>query len=158
MNAGPDKALIGLAGEYHALAQLAERGCVGALTLGHTKGVDILVTNPKSGVVRKVEVKTTRRGLANHRLFGPSRFFSWTLGVRNESASSPDLVYCFVVLGRPGELPKFFLVPAPEVAKYLKWEHKHWLEARHGKDNDIRTFRIEEHDPKGYRDKWTLFD
>jgi hypothetical protein len=36
-------AQIGLAGEYYVLAQLAQRGLVGALTLGHTKGVDILV-------------------------------------------------------------------------------------------------------------------
>jgi hypothetical protein len=44
-----DKTLTGLAGEYHVLAQLAERGIVGALTLGATKSVDILAHNPKSG-------------------------------------------------------------------------------------------------------------
>jgi hypothetical protein len=71
-----DKALVGLAGEYHVLAQLAERGYVGALTLGHTKGVNILVTNPRSGTVRKVEVKTTRRVLARHRVFGACLFYS----------------------------------------------------------------------------------
>jgi len=54
-------AQTGLAGEYHVLAQLAERGYVGALTLGHTKGVDILVTNPRSGDMRHVEVKTSPR-------------------------------------------------------------------------------------------------
>jgi hypothetical protein len=54
-----DKALVGLAGEYHMLAQLAERGYVGALTLG---------------------------------------------------------------------------------------------------ENNMRTFRIEEHDPNGYRDKWAIFE
>ena len=39
-----DKALVGLAGEYHVLAQLAERGYVGALTLAgkhRDEGVDI---------------------------------------------------------------------------------------------------------------------
>ena len=55
-----DKSLVGLAGEYHVLAQLAERGLVGALTLSHTKGVDILVANPANGSVHKIEVKTTR--------------------------------------------------------------------------------------------------
>lgn len=33
---------IGLAGEYHVLAQLAQRGFVGALTLSNTKAVDNL--------------------------------------------------------------------------------------------------------------------
>ena len=97
-----DKALVGLAGEYHVLAQLTERGYVGALTLAHTKGVDILVTNPRSGTVRKVEVKTTRRALARHQVFGASPFYSWPLGVKNESVSARDLVYCFVMLGRSG--------------------------------------------------------
>lgn len=40
-----DKSLVGLADEYHVLAQLAERGIVGALTLGYTKGIDILAHN-----------------------------------------------------------------------------------------------------------------
>jgi hypothetical protein len=140
------------------LAQLAERGYVGALTLGHTKGVDILVTNPRSGTIRKVEVKTTRRGLARHHVFGPSLFYCWPLSVKHESVSAKDLVYCFVTLGQPGELPKFFLVPAPEVAQYVKWEHQHWLKARSVRENDMRMFRVEEHDPKGYRDNWALFE
>ena len=153
-----DKSLVGLAGEYHVLAQLAERGYVGALTLGHTKGVDILVTNPRSGAVRKVEVKTTRRALGHHRVFGPALFYTWTLSVRNESVSAKDLVYCFVRLGQPGELPAFFLVSAPEVAHYVRWEHEHWLKTTSGRENDMRMFRIEEHDPKGYRDNWSLFE
>lgn len=153
-----DRALVGLAGEYHVLAQLAQRGYVGALTLGHTKGVDILVTNPRSGTIRKVEVKTTRRGLARHHVFGPSLFHCWPLSVKHESVSAKDLVYCFVTLGQPGELPKFFLVPAPEVAQYVKWEHQHWLKARSGRENDMRMFRVEERDPKGYRDNWALFE
>jgi hypothetical protein len=56
-----DKALVGLAGEYHVLAQLAERGYVGALTLGHTKGVDILVTNPRSGGGVPLDVENVER-------------------------------------------------------------------------------------------------
>jgi hypothetical protein len=155
----PDKSLTGLAGEYHVLAQLAERGYVGALTLGHTKGVDILVSNPRSGRVRTVEVKTTRRGLRNHPLFGSSRFYAWPMSHRHEATQPPDLVYCFVVLGQPGEPPKFFIVPAHEVAEYVRWQHQVWLMAKTGRnDNAMRTFRIEQNDPKGYRDNWTLFD
>lgn len=155
----PDKSLTGLAGEYHVLAQLAQRGYVGALTLGHTKGVDILVTNPRSGRVRMVEVKTTRNAPSNQRMFGVCRFYCWPMGVKHESVPTGDLIYCFVMLGRLDELPKFFLVPAAEVAQYVRWEHREWLKAKDGRnENTMRVFRIEEHDPKSYRDHWTLFD
>ena len=40
-----DKTQIGLTGEYYVLAQLSARGFIATLTLGNTKGVDILVTN-----------------------------------------------------------------------------------------------------------------
>ena len=81
------------------------------------------------------------------------------MSVQHESLPANDLVYCFVMLGQPGETPQFFLVPAPEVAQYVKWQHQHWLKARDGRrDNSMRMFRIEEHDPKGYRDNWAVFD
>lgn len=77
--------------------------------------------------VRNVEVKTRRQAIGRHSLFGPSRFYAWPLSQKHESVASPDLVYCFVALGAPGELPKFFLVPAREVAEYVRWEHQTWL-------------------------------
>jgi len=61
------------------------------------------------------------------------------------------------MLGKPGELPRFFLVPAPQVAHYVRWEHQHWLKTAGGKENNMRLFRIEEDDPNGYRDNWALF-
>ena len=42
-----DKSLIGLAGEYYVLAQLAQRNMIGTMTLSNTKGIDILVANQK---------------------------------------------------------------------------------------------------------------
>jgi hypothetical protein len=44
----------GLAGEYYVLAQLTARGINASLTLGNTKGVDILVYNEekKKGLLR----------------------------------------------------------------------------------------------------------
>ena len=44
----------GLAGEFYALAQLTARGYNASLTLGNTKGVDILVMN-KNNVGYKVD-------------------------------------------------------------------------------------------------------
>ena len=39
-----DNSQTGLAGEFYTLAQLTQRGYIATLTLGNTKGVDILVT------------------------------------------------------------------------------------------------------------------
>ena len=155
-----DKQLIGLSGEYHVLAQLAHRGLVGALTLGHTKGVDILVTNPQSGTVRKVEVKATQGKPARAKVFGEGRFYKWPMSAKHESVAQDDVVYCFVALSEPDVRPRFFLVPSRDVAQYVKWEHKHWLASRPKriKDNPHRTFRIEENDPHGYEDNWAAFD
>jgi hypothetical protein len=139
-----NKSLIGLAGEYHVLAQLAERGLVGALTLGHAKGIDILVTNPSTGTVRKVEVKCTCDAPAGAKLFGYEPFYSWTMSSKHESVQSKDLVYSFVALQEAGMMPRFFLVPSRDVAKYVTWEHRHWLESRKnpgGRDNAMRRFR-----------------
>lgn len=156
-----DKSLIGLAGEYHVLAQLAERGIVGALTLGHTKGIDILLTNPRTGTVRRVEVKTTRAKPSKASLFGPNPFFSWTMSAKHETVAARDLIYCFVYLAGAGMAPHIFVVPSRIVARYVRWEHQHWLRSRPrkpGYDNNMRRFRIEEHDPSGYANNWRLFE
>lgn len=156
-----DKSLIGLAGEYHVLAQLAERGIVGALTLGHTKGIDILATNPRTGKVLRVEVKTTRAKPGKATLFGSHPFFSWTMSAKHETATARDLIYCFVYLAGAGASPRIFVVPSRIVARYVRWEHQHWLRSRPrkpGYDNNMRRFRIEEHDPSGYANNWRLFE
>jgi hypothetical protein len=43
-----DKNTIALAGELAVLSQLALHGYDANMTLGHTKGVDILVSDPKT--------------------------------------------------------------------------------------------------------------
>lgn len=48
---------VSLAGEFAVLSQLALRGYDANMTLGRTKGVDILVSNPKTGRMLKLEVK-----------------------------------------------------------------------------------------------------
>lgn len=52
---------VGLAGEFYVLAQLAQRGYVGTLTLSDTKGIDILVADQSMNRLFKVEVKTTQK-------------------------------------------------------------------------------------------------
>lgn len=155
-----DKSLIGLAGEYHVLAQLAERGLVGALTLGHTKGVDILVANPINGYVYKLEVKTTKNKPRRSTLFGEGRFFSWCMSAKHETPPPGNCYYCFVYLEAPGHCPRFFIVSAQEVAEYVKWQHHHWLQTRLdpiASDSSMRQFRIHESDPNQYENRWDLF-
>ncbi len=71
-----DKSQIGLAGEFYTLAQLTQRGYVATLTLGNTKGIDILVTNHEVNKLYKVEVKTTNNKLRRERLYGEGLFYS----------------------------------------------------------------------------------
>jgi hypothetical protein len=56
--AKPNINSVSLAGEFAVLSQLALRGYDANMTLGHTKGVDILVADPESLRMRKLEVKT----------------------------------------------------------------------------------------------------
>lgn len=151
----------GLAGEFYVLAQLAQRGYIGTLTLGNTKQVDVVVFNSNTRRYWRLEVKASRVTPRNERLFGPEKFYTWRLGEKHEHISEPDLIYCFVVLSTPDLLPKFFLVPSAEVAAYAAWQHAHWLQAPHKrdvKDSAQRTFRVELSDPKGYAQNWTLLD
>jgi hypothetical protein len=158
-----DKNLVALAGEYHVLAQLAERGIVGALTLGHTKSVDILAHNPKTGRLRRVEVKSTTRQPKPAQLWHPEslRAHSWTMSEKHERLNDKDLLFCFVHLTGALHVPRIFVVPAGDVAAYVRWEHLLWLRSRkRGPDpeNPMRQFRIPETDPKGYAENWALFD
>lgn len=153
-----DKNLVGLAGEFHVLAQLAERGIVGALTLGHTKSVDILAHNPRTAAIMKVEVKTTREGPGPAKLWHEEPAYSWSMSEKHESITDKNLVYCFVHLAGPGNQPDIFVVPARAVAKYVKWEHHTWRKAGRGTGgpNPMRRFRIEVSDPLGYRGNWDV--
>ena len=69
-----DKNAISLAGEFAVLSQLALRNYDANMTLGHTKGVDILVSDPGSRKMYRLEVKTRLRQSdkkrAKTRIFG----------------------------------------------------------------------------------------
>ena len=155
-----DKTQIGLAGEYYVLAQLTARGLIATLTLGNTKGIDILVTNQEINKLFKVEVKTTIHSTSREKLFHKNKeTYHWPMSKKHEAIKDDNLIYCFVLIKNADKMPKFFLVPSKEVARYVKWEHKHWLESRSNKvqETDMRRFRIEIDDPKGYCNNWDLF-
>jgi len=141
---------VGLAGEFAVLSQLTLRGYNAGMTLGHTKGIDILVHDPTSGARYQVEVKTNlqeRSGPSDSALFG--KFLTdWQMNEKHETVNDSELFYCFVhINGSRTDLSKFdsrfFIVPSAVVAPYLQKEHACWLAADpNHKESTRRLFRI----------------
>jgi hypothetical protein len=161
-----------LADEFAVLSQLALRGYDANMTLGRTKGVDILVSNPKTGRMLKLEVKTnfrsSRSAGGNSRLFG--NFLSaWIMGEKHEEMRDPTLFYCFVNIGEDTKRFRFFIVPSDVVADYVSKQYQLWLKDKetHSRENTMRTFRIGYANEKypiptpiadEYEDKWAILD
>jgi hypothetical protein len=159
------KNAIALAGEFSVLSQLALRGFDANLTLGNTKGVDILVSDPKSGGMYRVEVKTTTKGPWRSRFWG--YHLGWTMNKSHETALDPLLFYCFVKLAPTrDDSTRFFIVPSKVVAKYVTDQHLLWLGANpKSKDTAMRKFRLcvvkggcppPTSPASDYEDKWSL--
>jgi len=137
---------VSLAGEFAVLSQLALRGYDANMTLGRTKGVDILVSDPATRRMLTLEVKTNHRSSrsagGNSRLFG--KFLSaWIMNEKHERMRDPSLFYCFVNIGEDTRHFRFFIVPSNIVADYVSREHKLWLHAsRTHRGSPMRQFRI----------------
>ncbi len=136
---------VALAGEFAVLSQLALRGYDANMTLGRTKNVDILVSNPK-GMMYKLEVKSNLRDIreepSNSKIFG--KYISdWIMHKKQEEIIDDNLFYCFVNIGNPGNKFRFFIVHSEVVARYIKEQHQYWLkQTPQGKDGPMRLFRI----------------
>lgn len=151
---------IGLAGEFYALHRLFLEDYEATLTLGNTKGVDILVYNPENDKQFKVEVKTTGT-ITNTKLFGKN--MDWWMGKKHEDLDDKNLIFCFVFLPKDkSQKPKTFFVPPKEVAKYVKWQHQYWVDSDHKKpikaETTIRAFRIPVDKESEYEDNFSLFE
>lgn len=144
---------VSLAGEFAVLSQLALRGFDANMTLGHTKGVDILVSDPKTGRMLKLEVKTnyrsTRSRGSHSRLFGHT--IAWIMHEKHEQMTDKDLFYCFVNIQEDGDAFRFFIVPSRIVASYVRRQHELWKREKMAeKEVPMRQFRIGL-DTRGYR-------
>jgi hypothetical protein len=148
---------VSLAGEFAVLSQLALRGYDANMTLGRTKSVDILVSNPANGQMHQLEVKTNfkndpKKGISRSKIWG--NFLSgWIMHKKHETNISPTLFYCFVNISKDTNLFKFYVVPSNLVAKYVKEQHALWLKVNRddGKvvnDSDMRVFRIGQQNQK----------
>lgn len=158
---------VSLAGEFAVLSQLVLRGYDANMTLGHTKGVDILVSDPKSDKMFKVEVKTSFAiKPSRSKLFGLT--LSWMMMDKHETISDTNLYYCFVNIEKQTNIFRFFIVPSVIVAEYVRVQHQFWLTHRptlseKEKAIPMRQFRIglEENDyqiptplAKEFESKW----
>jgi len=152
---------IGLAGEFYALHRLLLEGYEASLTLGNTKGIDILVHNPRNGGQFKVEVKTSTT-IGNEKLFG--RNMKWIMNKKHETIDDPNLVYCFVFIDKAGkEKTRIFFYRPSDIKLYVYTQHKKWLHAEHKKevnDTDMRIFRIglEHVDNNIFQNNFKIFD
>jgi hypothetical protein len=136
-----NKNSVSLAGEFAVLSQLTLRGYDANLTLGHTKGVDILVSNPYTGNMFKVEVKTSFENKPSQsKLFGYT--LSWVMSEKNETIIDPKLFYCFVNIEKQTNLFKFFIVPSKTVAEYVAKQHRYWINSKNNISNEAKTTLI----------------
>ncbi|OFZ56334.1 MAG: hypothetical protein A3D92_00660 [Bacteroidetes bacterium RIFCSPHIGHO2_02_FULL_44_7] len=116
------------------------------MTLGHTKGVDILVSNPNNHQMYQLEVKTnfasSRSQGSESKLHGRT-VSGWIMGDKHETIVAPNLFYCFVNIGKDTNVFRFFIVPSRIVAEYVKTAHQTWLkqDLKHN-DSPMRMFRI----------------
>lgn len=166
-----NKNSVCLAGEFAVLSQLALRNIDANMTLGRTKGVDILVSNPRTNRMYRIEVKTKLRD-GDH-LEKKTKDFGtvvggWMMNKKHEDRVDPSLFYCFVIIWKNSSVFNFFIVPSAIVAIYVKEQHELYLKNRKKqgrvvKDTDMRTFRIgfEKHKydistptAEKYRDNW----
>jgi len=157
---------IALAGEFAVLSQLALHGFDANLTLGNTKGVDILVSSPDTGKMRRVEVKTTSAFRTYENKTCGTVVGQWRMSDKHESNRDKDLFYCFVGFSSEDSGFSFFVVPSKVVADFVTKSHTHWLSTKDTrKDSPMRLFQIgksrKEHAVKlplaeKYRNNWDL--
>lgn len=146
-----NKNSVSIAGEFAVLSQLALRGYDANMTLGHTKSVDILVSDPKTGKLFQLEVKTNfindKKKPSVSKIHGKA-VSDWIMNKKGEAIDISTLFYCFVNISKDTNLFKFYIVPSKVVARYLKEEHQLWNDEKkkEGKkvkyDTDMRLFRM----------------
>jgi hypothetical protein len=87
------KNAVSLAGEFAELSQLALGNYDANMTLGRTKGVDILVSDPHSRKMYKLEVKTKIREsdkqVSESKIFG-TVIGGWAMSKKHETTTDPS--------------------------------------------------------------------
>ena len=154
-----------IAGEYAVMAELALHGLDANITLRNTKGIDIIVSNPESGNMYRVQVKTTSIVNGNlEDIYG--RTIRWMMNVKHLEIKDNLLIYAFVLMDKEFGDFRFFLLPNDVVVRAVLDEHQRYLDkSGNSVNSDDRAFRIgldEKYDyfvplTKYYENKWELF-
>ena len=130
-----DSQISGLAGEFFVAAELLKRGIQTSVTFGNAKSVDLLAHNSETGRSFTVQVKTLRS-----RSFFPLTF----------DRIEPEHVYVFVILNRPGQAVRYFIVEGSQIVEDP---------GRFGRSLQATTFPgLRPQVLEEYEDNWTVFD
>ena len=131
-----DGQMTGLAGELFVAAELLKRGLQTSVTFGNAKSIDLLAYNPKTKRSYVVQVKALRS--KNFFLIGHERV-------------DAGHIYVFVLLNKPGERVRYFVVPGTDLKtepeKFSKW---FTVEKMPGIHSNLLA-------ELGYEDAWSLF-
>ncbi|MBA3356730.1 MAG: hypothetical protein H0U18_12505 [Pyrinomonadaceae bacterium] len=130
-----DGQLSALAGEFFVAAELLKRGLQTSVTFGNAKAIDLLAHNPAIDHTFAVQVKALRK--TNYFLISQDRV-------------KAGHIYVFVLLNKPGEAVRYFIVPGSVLASEA---------GRFGKDFEHPTLpgihpkRLQE-----FAEAWHYFD
>ena len=147
------KGIIGVAGEYFVAAELSQMGIVATLTLKNTPKIDILATNLENGKFVNIQVKTM--SVQNKQ--------GWRLSKNDEVKSGiKNHYYVFVNLQGQGNLPEYYIIPQPKLAKLLYEDHRAYLAGgKNRKDTTMRVFdpyrrEVLKKFGKKYKNNWSV--
>ena len=131
-----DGQISGLAGELFVAAELLKRGLQTSVTFGNAKAIDLLAYNPATKKSFVVQVKTLRT--ENYFLIGHSRV-------------DPGHVYVFVLLNKPGEQVRYFVVPGKVLrSEPEQFERYFTIEKMPGIHSKVLA-------KLGYENAWSVF-
>jgi len=130
-----DGQISGLAGEFFVAAELLKRDIQTSVTFGNAKSIDLLAHNPRTTKGFAVQVKALR---ANN---------YFPVDARKISRGH---VYVFVLLNKPGEPVRYFVVPGSVLLDES---------ARFGKGfQDVKFPGIHPRYLKDFENNWTIFE
>lgn len=136
-NPRADGQVTGLAGELFVAGELLKRGLQTSITFGNAKAIDLFARNPDSGMTFTVQVKALRK---------PNYFPT------NPTKVDSKHVYVFVLLNKPGQAVRYFVVRGTELVGKPEQFTKLFSDL---KMPSIHSKTLTE---LGYEDRWEIFD